>query len=328
MKKGAKIALGVVGVLVVGGVAAAAWQWNNLNALRYGLTMDSGTIEQKLQENEKALQDAMTEYKIPQYTFSQEEIAQLTDGTLSTEEAAKRLLEAQTPLAAAPEGQADAQQAAEPPSEVDQAIQEQIATMYVLRSTYVGKLEAIAQSAIDEYSAGAHTEENRKQVVYDKLDQLGISYIRVEHDHADTMEDCLLIEAQLEARICKNLFLCNRQGTQFYLLMMHGDKPFKTKFLSAQLGCSRLSFADENHMKELLHTIPGSVSALELLFDPENRVQLVIDRDLMADEYISGHPGLSTATVRLTREDMLKYLAAVGHEPVYVDLPNPKLAEE
>ena len=172
MKKGAKIALGVVGVLVVGGVASAAWQWNNLNALRYGLTMDSGTIEQKLQENEKALQDAMTEYKIPQYTFSQEEIAQLTDGTLSTEEAAKRLLEAQTPLAAAPEGQADAQQAAEPPSEVDQAIQEQIATMYVLRSTYVGKLEAIAQSAIDEYSAGAHTEENRKQVVYDKLDQL------------------------------------------------------------------------------------------------------------------------------------------------------------
>lgn len=172
MKKGAKIALGVVGVLAVGGVAAAAWQWNNLNALRYGLTMDGGTIEQKLQENEKALQDAMTEYKIPQYIFSQEEIAQLTDGTLSTEEAAKRLLEAQTPLAAAPEGQADAQQAAEPPSEVDQAIQEQIATMYVLRSTYVGKLEAIAQSAIDEYSAGAHTEENRKQVVYDKLDQL------------------------------------------------------------------------------------------------------------------------------------------------------------
>ena len=173
-----------------------------------------------------------------------------------------------------------------------------------------------------------HEENPEKRAIYDKLDQLGISYIRVEHDHADTMEDCLLIEAQLEARICKNLFLCNRQGTQYYLLMMHGDKPFKTKFLSAQLGCSRLSFADENHMKELLHTIPGSVSALELLFDPENRVQLVIDRDLMADEYISGHPGLSTSTVRLTREDMLKYVAAVGHEPVYVDLPNPELAEE
>ena len=142
------------------------------------------------------------------------------------------------------------------------------------------------------------------------------------------MEDCLLIESQLGARICKNLFLCNRQGPQFYLLMMHGDKPFKTKFLSAQLGCARLSFADGGHMKELLHTIPGSVSALELLFDTENRVQLVIDRDLMADEYISGHPGLSTSTVRLAREDMLKYVSAVGHGPVYVDLPAPELAEE
>ena len=82
-----------------------------------------------------------------------------------------------------------------------------------------------------------HEENPEKRAIYDKLDQMGISYIRVEHDHADTMEDCLLIEAQLKARICKNLFLCNRQGTQFYLLMMHGDKPFKTKFLSAQLGC-------------------------------------------------------------------------------------------
>ena len=173
-----------------------------------------------------------------------------------------------------------------------------------------------------------HEENPEKRAIYDKLDQLGISYIRVEHDHADTMEDCLLIESQLGARICKNLFLCNRQGTQFYLLMMPGDKPFKTKFLSAQLGCARLSFADGGHMKELLHTIPGSVSALELLFDTENRVQLVIDRDLMADEYISGHPGLSTSTVRLAREDMLKYVSAVGHGPVYVDLPAPELAEE
>ena len=89
-----------------------------------------------------------------------------------------------------------------------------------------------------------HEENPEKRAIYDKLDQLGIPYIRVEHDHADTMEDCLLIESQLGARICKNLFLCNRQGTQFYLLMMHGDKPFKTKFLSAQLGCARLSFAD------------------------------------------------------------------------------------
>ena len=115
----------------------------------------------------------------------------------------------------------------------------------------------------------------QEEAVYDKLEELGIEFARVDHDHADTMEDCLKIESILGAKICKNLFLCNRQQTEFYLLMMPGDKPFKTKFLSAQLGCSRLSFADENHMRDYLSTIPGSVSALELLFDKENKVRLV-----------------------------------------------------
>ena len=110
--------------------------------------------------------------------------------------------------------------------------------------------------------------------------------------------------------------------------MMPGDKPFKTKFLSAQLGCARLSFADAGHMEQYLRTIPGSVSALELLFDTEHRVQLVIDRDLLADEFISGHPGISTSTLRLKREDMLRFVSDTGHEPVYVDLPDPRTAEE
>lgn len=160
-----------------------------------------------------------------------------------------------------------------------------------------------------------------EEAIYDKLDELSLPYLRVDHDHADTMEDCLLIEGKLGAAICKNLFLCNRQQTQFYLLMMRGNKPFKTKFLSAQLGCSRLSFADEGHMADLLHTVPGSVSALELLFDTQGQVQLVIDSPLMEDEYISAHPGLSRSTLRLARADLLKFTAATGHEPVIVDLP-------
>lgn len=165
-----------------------------------------------------------------------------------------------------------------------------------------------------------------EEAVYDKLDELSISYTRVDHDHADTMEDCLLIESTLGARICKNLFLCNRQQTQFYLLMMHGDKPFKTKYLSAQLGCARLSFADAGHMAEYLHTTPGSVSALELMFDAEGKVQLVIDKPLLDDEYISAHPGLSGSTLRLTREDMLEFVRACGHEPVIVELPEQEEA--
>ena len=161
----------------------------------------------------------------------------------------------------------------------------------------------------------------QEDAVYDALDALSIPFYRVDHDHADTMEDCLLIESVLGGKICKNLFLCNRQGTEFYLLMMPGDKPFKTKYLSAQLGCARLSFADAGHMDKYLRTSPGSVSALELLFDTEKHVRLVIDRDLLLDDHISGHPGFSTSTVRLTREDMLRYVNLTGHEPTYVDLP-------
>ena len=164
--------------------------------------------------------------------------------------------------------------------------------------------------------------------IYDRLEELSIPSVRVDHDRADTIEICHEVEKTLGAEICKNLFLCNRQQTEFYLLLMPGDKPFKTKFLSAQLGCSRLSFADDGHMKELLQTIPGSVSAMELLFDTEHKVKLVIDRDLLKDEYISGHPGISTSTLKMKREDLLKIVESTGHEPPYIDLPDPRTMEE
>lgn len=163
--------------------------------------------------------------------------------------------------------------------------------------------------------------------IYDRLEELSIPYVRVDHDHADTIQICQEVEKVLGSKICKNLFLCNRQQTDFYLLMMPGDKPFKTKFLSAQLGCSRLSFADGGHMRDYLQTIPGSVSAMELLFDTEHHVQLVIDRELMEDEFISGHPGISTSTLQLRKEDLLKFVASTGHTPIYIDLPDPRRDE-
>lgn len=173
-------------------------------------------------------------------------------------------------------------------------------------------------------SAPAEGRSQQELAIYARMAELNIPHIRVDHDHADTMEDCLAIEGVLGAPICKNLFLCNRQQTEFYLLLMPGDKPFKTKFLSAQLECSRLSFADEGHMDALLHTVPGSVSALELLFDQEQKVQLVIDRDLLGCDFIGAHPGFSTSTVKLSQEDLLRYAASTGHQPVYVDLPDPR----
>ena len=160
--------------------------------------------------------------------------------------------------------------------------------------------------------------------IYDRLEELGIPFVRVDHDHADTMEDCRQIESVLGGKICKNLFLCNRQQTQFYLLLMPGDKPFKTKYLSAQLGCSRLSFADAGHMGDYLSAVPGSASALELIFDVQGKVRLVVDRPLLKEADFCGHPGISTSTLRMRREDLLRYVEAAGHPPVYVDLPDPR----
>lgn len=165
---------------------------------------------------------------------------------------------------------------------------------------------------------------------YDLLDALGLEYWRTDHAflRADTMEDCIVIDDCLGATVCKNLFLCNRQKTNFYLLMMPGDKPFKTKDLSPLLGCSRLSFAGPEHMERLLRTIPGSVSALELMFDTQAQVRLVIDRDLLKDRYLSGHPGISTSTLCLEREEMIRFVEATGHTPTYLDLPDPRLSEQ
>lgn len=170
MKKGGKIALGIVGALAVTGAGVAAWQWNNISALRYGMTLDRTAIEDKLAENEQALSGAMEEYHVSSYTFSEEELRQLNDGTLSVEDAAKKLLDESVPGAEAPAGQSGEQTAEK--SDVEAQIQEQIAQMYVLRSTYVSKLEAIAQAAIEEYAAGEHTAENKADVVYKRLEEL------------------------------------------------------------------------------------------------------------------------------------------------------------
>ena len=164
--------------------------------------------------------------------------------------------------------------------------------------------------------------------IYDRLEELGIPFVRVDHDRADTMEDCRQIESVLGGKICKNLFLCNRQQTQFYLLLMPGDKPFKTKYLSAQLGCSRLSFAGAGHMGDYLSTVPGSASALELIFDVQGKVRLVVDRPLTRAEFVSAHPGLSTSTLKLRWSDLLRFAESTGHAPVYVDLPDPRTEGE
>ena len=154
----------------------------------------------------------------------------------------------------------------------------------------------------------------REVRTYDYLDGLGITYKRTDHDRADNMEACNVIDAVLGVIICKNLFLCNRQKTVFYLLMMPGDKKFKTKELSAQINSARLSFADPEDLLKYLDIEPGAVSIMGLMNDTEHQVNLLIDEDVLKDEYLGCHPCVCTSSLKMKTADVInKFLPATGH---------------
>ena len=156
---------------------------------------------------------------------------------------------------------------------------------------------------------------------YDLLDALEVSYQRIDHEPAMTMEACAAIDEALKATICKNLLLCNRQCTAFYLLMITGDKVFKTSALSRQIGSSRLSFASPEYMEQFLDITPGSVSVLGLMNDHDNRVQLLIDEDVAKGDFFGCHPCINTSSLRLSTRDLLeKIIPAMHHEPRFVTL--------
>lgn len=151
--------------------------------------------------------------------------------------------------------------------------------------------------------------------VYDLLDSLGIGYDRIDHNAVETMEACSEIDTVLApAVICKNLFLCNSQRTKFYLLLIRGDKRFDTKSISAQIGSSRLSFAPHEYMEKYLDNTPGSASVLGLMNDIDGKVKLLIDREVLNEEYFGCHPCINTSSLRLRTSDVfMTFLRAVNH---------------
>ncbi len=162
----------------------------------------------------------------------------------------------------------------------------------------------------------------KEQRVYAFLDGLDIPYSRVDHEAADTMELCLDIEKTLGAPICKNLLLCNRQCTAFYLLLMPGEKNFRTSVLSKEIGTARLSFASGEYMEKFLDITPGSLSVLGLMNDGERVVQLLIDEDVLRQEYFGCHPCINTSSLKLKTDDVMqKILSALGYTPRIVRLP-------
>ena len=174
------------------------------------------------------------------------------------------------------------------------------------------------------YEGRPQNAENREEKeirAYDLLDSLGIEYLRVDHEPAMTMEVCVDIDVALGASMCKNLFLCNRQKTEFYMLLMPGDKPFKTKDLSSQIDTSRLSFAEAEYMERFLNLTPGAVTVLGLMNDKEKNVRLLIDEDILNAEYVGIHPCVNTSSIRISISDLVgKLLPAIDHHFVTVSL--------
>ena len=175
---------------------------------------------------------------------------------------------------------------------------------------------------IDISDSNKHQVSEPEQIVYDFLESLDIDCKIYFHSSAFSMDECEKIRKQIGAPIFKNLFLTNKQQTRFYLLMMPADKPFKTKYLSSQLGCARLSFAPEEAMNEYLRIHPGAVSPLGLIHDKDKKVQLIIDKDLMNNEVYACHPCVNTASVVMSLDTLLsKVIPATNHSHTWVELP-------
>ena len=162
---------------------------------------------------------------------------------------------------------------------------------------------------------------DKEDRVYDLLDQLNIDYQRIDHEEANTMEVCLEIEKTLKSTICKNLFLVNSNKSQYYLLMLKENKKFKTKVISKQINSSRLSFGSDKKMLEYLDITPGSVSLLGLMNDHDFKVQLLMDKDLLQDEYLGCHPCINTSSLRIKMKDVFeKIIPSLHHEPIFVEV--------
>lgn len=174
--------------------------------------------------------------------------------------------------------------------------------------------ELIHDATLYEDIPSSEGREEKEMAVYRLLKELAIPYKRLDHEEAATIEACRGIDELLGIHMCKNLFLCNSQKTVFYLLLMPGEKKFKTKELSKQIGSARLSFASAEHMEELLNITPGSVSVMGLMNDKENKVNLLIDEDVLQEEVLGCHPCVNTASLKLNTKDVIeKFLPYVNH---------------
>lgn len=162
-----------------------------------------------------------------------------------------------------------------------------------------------------------------RKIVIDFLDGLNIQYDILEHPAAMDEESVKYLDENLISDTpCKNLFLVNRAGTEFYLLMMPRAKDFRTKYIKEQLGISHLSFAKEEQMVEILDVHPGSVSVMCLLNESAKSVHFILDEDVCKADTVRFHVGDNTCSARVRTADFLNTIApALCREIISIDIP-------
>lgn len=163
------------------------------------------------------------------------------------------------------------------------------------------------------------TEEEK--IILEWLTAEGIDHSVYRHTARDTVEEKAELDRELgiTARHCKNIFLTDRKGSCFYLLVMPFEKTFRTAEVSKELGTSRLSFASADLLLNKLRCTPGNLSTLSLVFDKENEIGFAFDKDLLQCDELCCHPNINTTTVTLKTEDYLKkVLPRLKKSPVFV----------
>lgn len=177
------------------------------------------------------------------------------------------------------------------------------------------RISEVHQGAPDDQRQGLESQ------AYDTLKKLGIPFERVDNDAVEAMADCVEISERLGAEIRKTVLLCNRQKTEYHMLIMSADKPFVTKDYSEAVGCARMSFASGDAMVELLGQPPGTASVMGLLNDGDGRVKLLIEESVANEDWFACNPGVNTSHIRFRTKDLVeKLLPAIGHGVTIIKL--------
>lgn len=160
-----------------------------------------------------------------------------------------------------------------------------------------------------------------QEKTYAALSRLNISYQRVETDEAITMEDCVQIDAKLQMKMVKTLFLCNRQQIAFYLFITTGDKQFRSKDFSNALEVARVSFAPAELMESMLGTKIGAATVFSALLETAQDVQIVFDKDVVKEDWYGCSDGTTTGYMKVKTEQIIhQFLPYTKHTLTIIEV--------